>query len=74
MYVLGTNEQMIPDNPVEGCWLTNLVRFIRHDVLKWQSLDAGKRILTEYALLHNPEQEIMEATIDEWFGPEVGKR
>lgn len=50
-YALGTDEQIIPDNPVEGCWQTNLVRFIRHDVLRWQSLDAGKRIQTEYAVL-----------------------
>lgn len=69
-YALGTDEQIIPDNPVEGCWQTTLVRFIRHDALRWQSLDAGKRIQTEYAVLHYPRQEIMEATIDEWFGPQ----
>lgn len=29
----------------------------------------GECIQTEYAVLHYPEQEIMEATMDEWFGP-----
>ncbi|REA05084.1 hypothetical protein DEQ92_02015 [Haloferax sp. Atlit-6N] len=67
-YALGTDEQIIPDEPVEGCWETNIVRLIRHDVLRWQSLDAGECIQTEYAVLHYPEQEILEATTDKWVG------
>lgn len=69
-YAFGTDEQIIPDRPVDGCWQTNLVRFVRHDVLRWQSLDAGECIETEYTVLQYPEREIMEATVDEWFGPQ----
>lgn len=65
-HVFGTDEQIIPDHPVEGCWQTNLVHFIRPDVLRWQSLDAGECIQTEYSVLHYPEREILEATMDKW--------
>ena len=69
-YAFGTDEQVIPDHPVEGCWQTKLVHFILHDVLRWRSLDAGECIQTEYTVLQYPEQEIMEATMDKWFGPQ----
>lgn len=69
-YAFGTDEKIIPDSPVDGCWQTNLVRFACNDVLRWRSLEGGECIQTEYAVLHYPEQEIMEATVDEWFGPQ----
>ncbi len=69
-YALGTDERIIPDHPVDGCWQTNSVHFIRHDVLIWRSLDADESIQTEYTLLRYPEQEIAEATMDKRFGPE----
>ena len=68
-YALGTDAQIIPDQPVDKCWQTNLVRFTRYDVLRWQSLATDECIQTDYTVLHYPEQEIMEATMDEWFGP-----
>lgn len=69
-YAFGTDEQIIPDHPVDGCWRTKLVYIVRHDVLRWQSLDVGERIQTEYTVLQYPEQEIMDATMDVWFGPQ----
>lgn len=69
-HALGTDEQIIPDEPVEGCWETNTVRLIRHDVLRWQSLDAGECIQTEYAVLQYPEQEILEGTTNKRAGPQ----
>ncbi|ELZ89362.1 hypothetical protein [Haloferax sulfurifontis] len=65
-HAFGTDEQIIPDRPVEGCWQTNLVHFVLPDVLRWQSLDAGECIQTEYTVLHYPEREILEATMDKW--------
>ncbi|MFK5602957.1 MULTISPECIES: hypothetical protein [Haloferax] len=62
----GTDEQIIPDRPVDGCWQANLVHFVLPDVLRWQSLDAGECIQTDYTVLHYPEQEILEATMDKW--------
>ncbi|WP_231182946.1 hypothetical protein [Haladaptatus sp. DYF46] len=70
-YALGTDEQIIPDQPVDGCWQTNTVRFVRHDVLRWRSFASSECIQTEYAILHYPEQEILDATMDKWFGPKT---
>ncbi|RDI70633.1 hypothetical protein [Halopelagius longus] len=65
-HALGTDEEILPDRPVDGCWQTNPVRFVRHDVLRWRTLDAGERVRTEYAVLRHPEREILAATTDEW--------
>lgn len=73
-YALGTDEQIIPDQPVDGCWQTNIVRFVRHDVLRWLSLASGECIQSEYAVLHYPEQEILEATMDQVVRPTDRKR
>ncbi|AFK19103.1 hypothetical protein E6P09_09995 [Haloferax mediterranei ATCC 33500] len=68
-YAFGTDEQIIPDRPVEGCWQTNLVRFSCNDVLRFRPLDVGETMQTEYTVLQYPEREILEATTDKWFGP-----
>ena len=65
-HIFGTDKRIIPDRPVEGCWQTNLVHFGCPDVLRWQSLNAGECIQTEYTVLHYPEREILEATMDKW--------
>lgn len=65
-HVFGTDEQIFPDRSVEGCWQTNFVHFVLSDVLKWQSLDAGECIQTEYSALHYPEREILDATMYKW--------
>ena len=65
-HVFGLDERIIPDRPVEGCWRTNLVHFVRPDVLRWRTLDAGECVQTEYAVLHYPEREILEAMMDTW--------
>lgn len=70
-FAFGTDEQIIPEHPVEGCWRTNLVRFGPHDVLRWHSLAAGEYIRTEYTVLHYPEREIMEAAMTKWFGSDA---
>ena len=69
-YVFGTDEQIIPDSSVNGCWRTKRVHFIHHDVLRLQILGVGEYVQTEYTVLHYLEQEIMEATMDEWVGPQ----
>lgn len=69
-FAFGTNEQLIPDPPVEECWQPKPVRFVRHDVLRWHSLDTGECVRTEYAVLHYPEREILEATMTNRVGAE----
>jgi hypothetical protein len=70
-HVFGTDERIVPDRPVGGCWRTNLVHLVRPDVLRWQSLDAGECIRTDYAVLHYPERDIAEATNTVWFGADT---
>ncbi|WP_227354125.1 hypothetical protein [Haladaptatus salinisoli] len=70
-HVFGTDERIVPDRPVDGCWRTNLVRLVRPDVLRWRSLDAGERVRTEYSVLQYPEREIAEATNAARFGAEA---
>ncbi|ELZ96821.1 hypothetical protein C440_03568 [Haloferax mucosum ATCC BAA-1512] len=65
-HVFGTDEQIIPDRPVDGCWQTNPINFARPDVRNWQSLNARECIQAEYAVLHYPEREILAATMDTW--------
>lgn len=66
----GTDDRIVPDHPVDGCWQPNRVRFMVLDVLRYRSLDAGESVTTEYVILDYPEREIMEATMDEWYGPD----
>lgn len=58
----GADGEILPDRPVDGCWQTNAVRFVRHDVLRWRSLAPGQRVRADYAVLHYPERAILEAT------------
>lgn len=64
----GTDEQIIPDAPVDGCWRTRLVEFVALDSLTKRRFDAGEYVRTEYALLDYPQREILDANHDEWFG------
>lgn len=70
-YAFGTDEQLIPDRPVDGCWQTKFVHFVRHDVLRWHSLDAGECIGTEYTVLGYPEREVPEAAMTNWVGADA---
>jgi hypothetical protein len=50
-YAFGTDEQIVPDRPVDGCWQTLPGRLIRHDVLRWARLSVGGHAAAEYVLL-----------------------
>ncbi|RDZ48207.1 hypothetical protein C5B86_03910 [Haloferax sp. Atlit-19N] len=65
-HVFGTDEEIVPGRPVEGCWQTNLVHFVLPGVLRWQTLAPGECIQSEYTVLHYPELEILDATMDTW--------
>jgi hypothetical protein len=67
-FAFGPEKRIIPDQPTDGCWQTNLVHLIVKSVLRWRTLTSGETISTEYAVLHYPEREIMEATTDLWYG------
>jgi hypothetical protein len=69
-FTFGTDERIVPTRPIDGCWQTNPVFIMRWDVLRFRTLAAGETVTTEYAVLHYPEREILEARGEVWYGPE----
>jgi hypothetical protein len=65
-HAFGTTDPIIPAQPPDGCWQTDLVHTVRNDVLRWQSIAGGETIGTASAVLHYPEEAIMDAVMDTW--------
>jgi hypothetical protein len=53
----GTDDPVVTDRPIDGCWQPRPDRLIRHDVLRWEHVPAGGHAAAEYALLDYGEPE-----------------